>query len=505
MGIDIGTQSIRVRLYDEDFACVGKYSANQYIETPKPMWATSSSSNWWNSVKAGIKQVVEESKVNPVDIVSIGVDAIMHGCVPVKLSGEALQDQVQIYSDKRGEYIADLLSKSENSENNYKKTANVPVPSWFGIKIKWIKDNEPEIYNDCDKFLTPKDFINFRLTGKTCIDLSEATGSYLMDKNTMSWSDELILSVGVDLEKLPTIHKAYEKIGNVKEDIANELGLSTSTLVICGAGDMMASLYPSGLSEKGNVVDLSGTGSLLTGYVEDPILDPRVMNLHHALDGWVPFGVLDSSGGTYRWVRDTIGKDEAKIAIEKGMNEYNYLDGLARDVNPGSNGLIFLPYMMGERTMGSSYSRGSFIGLNLGTTIGHMVRAVLEGISFEHKRTLDIFESRGAEISCVYHTGGGAKSELWNQIKADIYQKPVYTLEVDEGGVLGSALLGGVAAGLYESPEAVAKKVIKVKKIYEPNKLNKKVYDELYKIFCDTHDLLQDTFVNLAMATKKDE
>lgn len=500
IGIDIGTQSMRVHLYNEIAECVAADSTLQYVETPKPMWVTQNASKWWEIAQKSIRKVISEAGINGEDVVSIGCCGHMHGAVPIRKSGEVVDDEIQLYCDKRATDIAKRIMKEDCDKTVYNMVGNMPMSSWFGIKIKWIKDNMPEVYDCADKFVTPKDFIGFKLTGEACIDHSEASGSYLMDRNTQKWSDVLISKVGVDKEKLPRIYGAYEIIGNVKADVAKELNLSTKTVVVCGGGDMLASLYTSGLCRKGNLVDITGTGSIICYYDDEPIMNPKIMNLRHVLEGWVPFGVIDSSGGAFRWLRDNLAKDETKYAREQGMDEYVYLCQLAEETQPGADGLLFFPYLMGERTMGSASSRGCFIGMNLGTKIGHMVRAVLEGIAFEHKRTIDIFESAGKNITKVYHGAGGAKGDLWNQIKADIYQKPVYTLECDEGGVLGAAILGGVATGIYKDPVQVAERVMKIKKEYLPNKENAKRYEELYKVFCEIHNTLQIPFADLEKA-----
>lgn len=500
IGIDIGTQSMKVHLYDEKIECLATASTLQYVETPKPMWATQKASNWWEIAKKSIPKVICDAGINGEDVVSIGCCAHMHGAVPIRKSGELVDDAIQLYCDKRAADIVQRIEREDQDKMGYNMVGNMPTSNWFGIKIEWLKENMPEVYERADKFVTPKDFIGFKLTGEACIDYSEASGSYLMDRNTQEWSDFLISKVGVDKEKLPRICGAYQIIGYVKADIAKELNLSTKTAVICGGGDMLASLYTSGLCRKGNLVDSTGTGSIICYYDDKPIMDPRIMNLRHVLDGWVPFGNIDSSGGAFRWLRDNLAKDETKYAREHGMDEYAYLCQLAEKTQPGADGLLFFPYLMGERTMGSASSRGCFIGMNLGTEIGHMVRAILEGIAFEHKRTIDIFESAGKTITEVYHTAGGAKGDFWNQIKADIYQKPVYTLQFDEGGVLGVAILGGVATGIFKDPVEVAERVMKIKKEYLPNKENAKRYEELYKVFSKLHDTLQTPFAELEKA-----
>lgn len=502
IGIDIGTQSIRTRLYDEQANCICAKSKLQYVETPKPLWITQKAMTWWDAVKEQIKEILAETKIDPEKVAGIGCCAHMHGPVPVKTNRTVVMDDVQLYSDKRAAYIAENLREDENFEEVYEITANPPTSNWFGIKIKWLEENMPEVYDDADKFVTPKDFINFMFTGEACIDPTEASGSYLMDRKTDEWSDYLIKNLGIDKAKLPRICKSSQAIGNVCPQAAKETGLSEKTVVACGGGDMLSSLFTSGLHQPGNVVDLAGTGSVICYYTKEPIMDKRIMNLRHITDGWVPFGNIDSAGGAFRWLRDTIAKQEVKIAEEEGMDEYEYLCSLAENVPPGSDGLLFMPYLMGERTMGSANSRGCYIGMNLGTNIGHLVRALLEGVALELKRTLDIFAGTGEPVERVYHISGGSKGNTWNQIKADVYGIPVYTLKIDEGGVIAAALLGGLAAGLYKSELEIAEMVLQIKKEYLPDPKKHAYYNELYPVFCEVHDVLQEPFADLAKVAK---
>lgn len=500
IGIDIGTQSIRVHLYDQNIQLIADRSVAQNVDTPRPTWVTQKAPLWWYAVRDSIREILDQTGLNAMDIVSIGCCAHMHGPVPLMKNRKIADENIQLYSDKRSANIVDQLRNQEQNDEIFRLTANPPTPNWFGIKIKWLKENMPEVYGKTYKFVTPNGYINYMLTGEACIDPSEASGAYLMDAKKGQWSEELIRNLGIDSEKLPRIHDSAGVVGTVCQEAADETGLSPRTLVVAGGGDMLCSLYTSGLKQKGSVVDITGTGSIICYFSDLPMFDRRIMNLRHVIDGWVPFGNIDCSGGAFRWLRDNLAKDEAKTAVKQNIDDYEYLSNLAQEVTPGADGLLFFPYMMGERTMGSANSRGCYIGMNLGTKMGHLVRALLEGIAFEHRRTLDVFEANGATIDRIYHAGGGAKGELWNQIKADIYGIPVYTLQMDEGGVIGAALLGGTAAGLFRNTEEAADLVMRVKKEYAPNPLNKKRYDSLYQVFCQTHDLLQQPFGDLVKA-----
>ena len=497
MGADIGTQSVKVQLYNQDMNVIATSSIEHYVDTPKPAWATQNANNWWKLVCENIHNVLDKSAVNPEDIVGFGCCGHMHGATPVREDGTVIDENVQLYCDKRAGDIADALAERLTDEE-YALSANAPISAWHGLKVKWIKDNLPEVYKEAYKFLTPKDFIVFKLTGVPSIDPSEASGTFCMDCNTNEWSDTLIAEVGIDKEKLPTIHKAYEIVGKISEKAAKETGLSTNTAVIAGGGDMLAMLYASGMYKLGTVVDNTGTGGSFQAYTEKPVMDKRIMNLRHVLEGWVPFGGIDTAGGAYRWIRDNLAKDETKIARANGRDEYDYLNEIASATPAGAEGLYFFPYLMGERTMGTPDSRGCFIGLSLDKTIGHIVRAVLEGETFDFKRVLDIFEASGAKVDVIWHCAGGAKGDLWNQIKADIYNKPIYTLEADQGGVLGVALMAAVATGLQEDLEKSAEAITKIKKVYQPNPANREIYDAMYKEYCRLHDALMPEFKNMA-------
>ena len=251
IGADVGTQSIKVQLYDQNMNLVAKTNTPQYVDTPKPMWATQKAESWWKIVRDSIQKVLKDAGVSGGDVAAFGCCAHMHGAVPVRMDGSVVEEDVQLYCDKRGSRIAEDLAEHLSGEV-YRETANAPIASWHGVNIRWLKDHRPEVYEAADKFLTPKDYINFKMTGKTCIDPSEASGSFAMNCETDEWSDLLIGTLGIDREKLPEIKKAYEIIGHVSEKAAQETGLSTQTAVITGGGDMLSMLYVSGMNKLGS-------------------------------------------------------------------------------------------------------------------------------------------------------------------------------------------------------------------------------------------------------------
>ncbi len=498
LGIDAGTQSIRVVLFDEALKTVAFRSTPIYIDVDRPLWATQNAELWWPTICGGIREILSETSIAPEDILSVGCCAHMHGAVPIAEDGALLEQNVQLYCDKRTSELVDRLLADSAADELYGISGNVPATNWFGLKVRWIKENQPELYDKIYKVFTPKDYINFKLTGRACIDPTEASGSMLMDAASGDWSEVLTSRIGVDIEKLPEIVSSFAVIGNISAQAAAETGLSTSTRVAGGGGDMPTSMYISGIHKKNVVIDLSATTGVIAAHSATPVADKRMLNINSPISGWVVFRSLDGSGATYRWFRDTLACEAAAEAAKAGIDPYDHLSAMAEKTPVGANGLLFLPHFLGERTMGSMQSRGAFIGLHLGTELPVMVRALLEGVAFDLKRTIDVLEANGLAADAVHHVSGASKSALWSQIKADIYQKPVYTLRGNEDSVLGAALYGGVAVGLFSSPEEAVDSTFSVGRIYEPNPLNKAVYEDMYEAFMEAHDALEPVFGRLA-------
>lgn len=499
LGIDIGSQSLRVFLFDEKLEAVSHRSTAQYIEVERPLWATQNANLWWPAICGSIRSILGETGVDPKDILSVGCCAHMHGAVPLDKQGELLDENIQLYCDKRTYELVGRLYQDGTAEELYETAGNIPATSWFGLKIRWIRENQPKLYDAIHKVLTPKDYINFKLTGMACIDPTEASGSLLLDVATGQWSDLLIRKIGIDREKLPAIVPATAVVGEVSRQAAAETGLYPGTKVAAGSGDMPTSMYISGIHRKNVIVDLSATTGVIACHSRHPILDRRLLNIHSPVSGWIVYRSLDGSGADYRWLRDTLAAREVYEAEKAGADPYDYLSSLAEKTPAGANGLLFLPHFLGERTMGSMHSRGAFIGLHLGTELPIMTRALLEGVAFDLKRTIDVLEADNVRAEVVHHVSGAAKSPVWSQIKADIYQKPVYTLQGNEDSVLGAALLGGVAVGLFSSPAEAVDAAFSIKDIFEPNPCNKQLYEDLYHAFCQAHDALQPVYERLSI------
>ncbi|MGQ9473099.1 MAG: xylulokinase [Candidatus Caldatribacteriaceae bacterium] len=485
--LDLGTESVRAALVSEEGAILSLKSKNLDFYSPHAGWAEQDPEEWWSASIQCIREVLSTSL--SFEVLAVGITAQMHAVVPLGDEGQVLMDRVPIWCDKRSAEISFKLQKEISLEEQIERTANLLIPNWIGPKIRWIRDNLPEIYQKTAVFLPAKDFLNHRLTKSFYTDFSEASGTFLFSWKNKDWDEDLLDFLGVDGRKLPSLVSSSQVVGQLKDDVARILGLPSGTPVICGAGDMLCLLLGGGMTEYGRSCDVSGTAADVSICTPFPLLTSRLMNLHHAIEGWISFGILDSGWWSIRWLR------EAFYAFpEVGLQPYSFIDEEAQKVSPGSDGLLFFPYLMGERLFGSPWARGVFFGILPMHRRGHFARAAMEGVSFDLKMSLEEIERLwGREIKTVNAIGGGAKSDLWCQIKADIYGKEIVALEESEGGVMGVAMLtfSGVTG---ESIASISERWLKIRKRFLPEPSSYVVYHNQYSLFKTFHDLFQEAF-----------
>ena len=500
LGLDVGTQSVKATVADNRGITVASASKAHYMENNNLGWAEEMPGEWWSGIVHCIKEVLKT--VDASNICAIGCAAAMHSPIPLGRDGALLSEKIQMFCDKRTAGIVDRMNADYGQTGLAGITANYPATNWTGLKIAWIKENQPELYENTYRFVAPKDYINRMLTGVIGTDPSEASGSMLMDCEAADWSGKALANFGIGREKLGAIARSCEVIGCVTKRASDETGLKEGTRVVAGAGDMPCALYAAGLIKKGRCVDLTGTGNVLAFYNERPIIDARIANLRCASSGWSPYYSMDSSGGGFRWLRDALCKQEEAMAREKGLPVFSYLTELAEATPPGAEGVMFFPYLLGERTMGSAYTKGAFTGLTPASGIGHFVRAVLEGVAYDGKRALNKFEEYES-IDAIIHTGGASTSDAWSQIKADVYGKTVVATKQRETTALGAAMLAMVGAGEYRDEAQAAEEIVSYGKEFTPNWENHRRYEDLFGVFCEFHDAIQQPYVKLAKAVEK--
>jgi xylulokinase len=494
LAIDIGTQSSRAAALDTEGGLLASASRPHELSVPRPGWAEQNPDDWWQATVANIRDVLAQLPAG-TRLAALATCGQMHGTVPIARDGNLLATAVQLWCDKRAASIAEETAAQHDPDALQRLAGNVPTAAWSGFKMAWMQREQPELYAAAWQILTPKDYVNFRLTGVAATDVTEASGSFLMDAVTEQWSPDLIALLGLDASKLPPIHASSTVIGGVMVEAAKLTGLPAGLPVVAGSGDMLCQLLGSGVSAPGMACDTSGTASVISFHAETPIADRRLMNLHAAGSHWIAFGILDSGGGAIRWWLDGFGDRAADQDAA-----YDRLLADAASVPPGSEGLLFLPYLQGERTLGSADSRGVFFGFHSRHTRAHATRAMLEGVCFDLRQSLEIVREAGVNVTRMRTGGGGARSPLWSQIKADVYGMPVAPLQQDEVGILGAAMLALTGSRLVPDLEA-ASRLVAEREPFEPQTANVALYDRQFALFRDLHDRLQPSFHQAARLT----
>lgn len=473
LAIDLGTQSIRAAIVDQNGLVSLVSQIQQDVNSPFPGWAQQKPQVWWDLTKRAILEVIQKSKVNINSIKGVSTCGQMHGPVGVNKDGEITTDWTQIWCDKRCENICELIKKEYNESELATITGNPITTGWPGAKVRWIKENQPEIYDKTRWFLVPKDFINYQLTGVAATDPSEASGTYLYDFNTDAYNGYMAKILDIDINKFAPISNSYDVIGNVKEEISKKIGLPVDIPVIAGGGDFIVSLLGLGLVGEGIAVDMTGTSTLFVVHKDKPIVHPLVQNLKHVIEGWIPFTILDTGGLSMKWCKDflsSIGKEE--ISYEQMIN-------MARNTPIGCEGLMFYPYMLGERRQENTMARGCFFGLTLNHKAGHLARSVMEGVSLALSKDVQNFRNLGVEIKQVYCVGGATRNKLLYQIKGDVTQLPQILTDEPEASLRGCGLLAAFGLGLIEDITEVASIKNPNNVIINPNKAVAKQYEKL--------------------------
>jgi xylulokinase len=498
LAIDIGTSGSRAALVDFSGNILASAAQAYDLESPAPGWAQQDARLWWRTSVENIRRVFEKSGLAPGAVAAVAAGGQMHATIPIDSSGQVLAPAVQLWCDKRCAGIVAEMGQRPEIKEAFSLVGNVPTAAWLGWKIKWLQANLPEVYQKTWKVLTASAYIAYQLTGGIpVIDYSEASGSFLMDAKRLDWSPDMFDLLGLDPGLLPPILASSQVAGKVSRQAALATGLLEGTPVAVGGGDMLCTLLAAGLTQPGLAVDITGTSSIMCIYADEPVLDRRLMNLHHSMPGWVTFGICDSGGGALKWFKDAFCQAEQDIAARCGVSAYQLLDEQAALVAPGAEGLLFYPYLLGERTLGSAYSRGVFFGLTPRSGKGSLARAIMEGVAFEMLRTLEIARTSGMPVDQIRLVGGGAQSPLWNQIKANIYQVPVAVLKTFEGGTLGAAILAGVAGGVFSDEASAAGQVVHIDHVLQPDPAQEDRYNRLYEVFKDLHDRMIDSFERL--------
>ena len=482
LGIDVGTGGSRALLVDER----GRVVASATVEhapfaSPQTGWAEQEARDWWRASEQAVREVLSADGVRAEEIACVGLTGQMHGAVLLDERDEPLRPSI-IWCDVRTHEQCRALTEQVGAERLIRLVSNPALEGFTLPKMLWVREREPEVWGRVRSVLLPKDYVRLRLTGEKATDVADASGTLLFDVSRRRWSDEMLELAGIDRGLLPRAHESSEVTGRVSAEGAKATGLREGTPVVAGAGDQAAGAVGMGIVRPGAVSATIGTSGVVFAATDRPALDPkgRVHTFCHAVpERWHVMGVTQGAGLSLRWFRDQFG-----AGPDDGRDPYERLSNEAASVAPGSDGVLWAPYLMGERTPHlDPHARAALLGLNASHRRAHVVRAVLEGVAFSLRDTFTIFAEMGVPVGSIRLGGGGARSPVWRQIQADVYGREVELVEADEGAAYGAALLAGVGGGAWETVDEACAAAVRVRETTQPDAEGKRIMDGRYKIF----------------------
>jgi len=502
LGIDVSTTGAKALLIDERGDVIASHTTEYPLSTPKPLWSEQDPADWWQGTCASIRAVLSKANLSGEDVSAVGLTGQMHGLVMLDRSDQVLRPAILWNDQRTGSQCAWITEKVGGLDRLLQLTGNQVLPGFTAPKIVWVRDNEPDVYDRTTHILLPKDYVRFCLTGEFATEVSDASGMSLLDVANRRWSKEMLDALEIPIGWLPTCTESDQVSGRINQSAAQITGLKAGTPVVGGGGDQAAQAVGSGIVKAGVISVTSGTSGVVFAHSDRYAFEAqgRLHAFCHAVPGkWHFMGVMLSAGGSFRWLRDSIGDLEKTVARLTGDDPYDLLTREASFAPVGSEGLIFLPYLTGERTpYPDPNARGAFVGLTVRHGKRHLIRAVLEGVSFGLRDSLEMIKGLGAPIEQVRASGGGARSPVWRQIQADVFGAELVLVNVTEGAAYGAALLAGVGAGMYQSVDEAVAATVRITDRTTPISDNVKHYEKLYPIYRGLYPALKDSFHVLA-------
>ena len=501
LGIDIGTSGTKTVLFSERGEPMASHTVEYPLYQPHNGWAEQEPLDWWRAVCESASAVVNKSGVKPADISGVGLSGQMHGLVMLDEQGEPLRRSI-IWCDQRTGAECEEMTRIVGAKKMIDITANPALTGFTASKILWVRNNEPAIYEKCRHILLPKDYIRYKLTGELATEVSDASGMQLLDVKGRKWSSEILSLLGIDGSLLAKVYEAPEVTGKISAEAAALTGLAAGTVVAGGAGDNAAAAVGTGTVRDGRAFTTIGTSGVVYAHTSQPMIDPegRIHTFCCAVPGaWHVMGVTQGAGLSLQWFRNHFCQAEMETARQMGIDPYVLMDQEAARLPIGADRLLYMPYLMGERTPHlDPNARGAFIGLSNMHTRSHMLRAVMEGVAYSLRDCVEIIRGVGLAPKEMLVCGGGGKSSLWRQMLADLYQTPVATLTSNEGPALGVAILAGVACGVYKSVEEGCDAIIRTNPAQQPVAENSKAYEPFYQLYTQMYPALRENFEVLA-------
>ncbi len=498
---DLGTTGNKATLYNQEGHLLGSAFYGYGTEFAHTNWAEQDPEDWWQAVCSSTRQLLAQTNTRPDDIACITFSGQMMGCVPLDKNARPLRSAI-IWADQRSVAQEQWVGERVPPDEVYRITGHRLSASYSLNKILWLRDNQPDIYRAAHKFVHAKDAMVARLTGNFVTDHSDASGMNLYDLATGDWSARIVEATGLNPNQLPEIYRSIDVVGEVLPAVADEVGVAAGTPVVIGGGDGVCAAAGAGVVDEGSAYNYVGSSSWIALATYQPILDPdqRNFTFAHIVPGmFMPTGAMQSAGASYQWARDQLALPEIDAAASLNLSPYELMNLAAQKSVPGANGLLFLPYLMGERSpRWNTKARGGFIGLTIRHSRADMVRAVLEGVTMNLRVILETFVTQGAHIDAMRVIGGGARGLFWNQMMADMYAMPVQRLAVlEEATSMGAALAGGIGVGLY--PDfGMSRAMNPIEQTINPSPATQAGYQQIYPIFEAAYNALLPVYDMLA-------
>ncbi|MDR7543232.1 MAG: xylulokinase [Armatimonadota bacterium] len=497
LGLDVGTTGAKTVLVDARGRVLATQTVTYPLLVPRPGWTEQDPATWWDAACASIRAVLERSGVSAASVAAVGLTGQMHGLVALDRRGEVLRPAI-LWNDQRTASECAWITRQVGADRVLALTGNPVLTGFTAPKIVWMRRHEPELAARIAHILLPKDHVRYRLSGLFVSDVADASGTSLFDVRARRWSAEMLAALDIPSPWLPEVVESPTVTGTVTADAARATGLAPGTAVVAGAGDQAAQAVGTGVVEPGIISVTIGTSGVVFAHLDTVQVDAlgRTHTFCHAVPGrWHVMGVMLSAGGSLRWLRDALGDAAWDVC---GADPYDLMAAEAERIPPGSEGLLFLPYLTGERTPHADpHARGAFVGLTLRHGRGHLVRAVMEGVAMGLRDALEIIRGMGVPVNQVRASGGGARSPLWRQILADVFDSELVTVTTTEGAAYGAALLAGVGSGCFDTVESACRQAVGISERTSPQPAHVRRYQELYERYGTLYPQLRPVFQSL--------
>lgn len=485
IGIDLGTSAVKVLLVNQKGKVVSEHSESYPLIQPRSGFSEQDPQEWVTKTIEAVHHLVTSSGIHPTSIKGMSFSGQMHGLVLLDREQRVLRNAI-LWNDTRTTKECQEIIQAVGDNRLIELTRNQALEGFTLPKLLWVKKHEPDIYSQAEVFLLPKDYLRLKLTGKLGLDRSDAAGTLLLDVVNQTWSEEVAEKCQIDLKLCPPLVDSTECVGTLLKEIAEEMGLSPETKVIAGGADNACGAIGAGILSPGKTLVSIGTSGVVLTYEQNTENDYKgqLHFFNHAEpDRFYSMGVMLASGYSLSWYKNTFSKD---LSFDELINE-------ATESTPGANGLLFTPYIVGERTPhADSMIRGSFIGMDARHTRGDFTRAVIEGVTFSLNESIQLFKQNGIKIDQVVSIGGGAKSDLWLQIQANIFNTSVVKLKTEQGPGMGAAMFAAVHCGWFQSLQECANAFIQIEKTLEPDPETVRVYQEFFKVYQEVYSHTSD-------------